>query len=89
MLHPIGWKQVCGVWQDTLKKKDRKMGRTESIADDLIQFLHEAGETFNPGAIRTVKPVRVSGRKSKQQVLSELAHRVCDANKVLMEIGGY
>lgn len=89
MMHPIGWQYIDGIWQDTLKKKDRAIGRTETIREDLMDFLRKAGEKFNPIVIEEFAPRRVSGKKSKQRVSKELAQRVCDANQVLMELGHY
>lgn len=89
MLHPVGWKKVDGIWRDTLKKKDRILGRTETLREDLTRFLHRAGETFDQVVLDRMAPKRVSGKKSKQQVSPELARRVCDANQFLMDLGHY
>lgn len=89
MLHPVGWKKIDGVWQDTLKKKDRILGRTESLRADLIQFLSRAGETFDTAVLKRMAPKRVSGKKSKARVDPDLAQQVCDANKVILELGRY
>jgi len=89
MLYPVGWKRIDGRWQDTLKKKDRRIGRTESLISDLRRFLFEAGEKWDDVILSRIKPQRVSDRKSKQRVSRDLARRVCAANQVIMGLGHY
>jgi len=88
MMHRIGWARVGSQWKNTLKRK-MLVGKNESLHTDLIRFLKQAGESFNPEKMLSLKPVRVAGKKSKQEVSPELASRICDANQILMELGGY
>lgn len=87
MLHRLGWKRVDGTWSNGLKRKVH-IGKNETLSQDLLKFMRSAGEPLDPSMCK-LKPVRVAGKKSKQQVTTELAHRICEANSVLMEIGVY
>lgn len=88
MLHRIGWNNSNGTWKNTIKNKVL-VGRNETLSQDLARFLKKAGESFDQQILMSTKRVRVVGKKSKQKPSLELAQRVCDANQVLMQLGGY
>ena len=78
----------CGPPDDPI----RYIGRTESIASDLIRFLQEAGAKFDEAAIRQADPIRPARPSVKSVIQSyrpEGAPLFYEANRDAYERFGY
>lgn len=75
-----GW--VSMIFTSSMDRPDGKaisfVGKMEQLADDLVEALKQAGETFNEDALRSTPPVNVYGRDETRQWdfhLSDDTHR--------------